>query len=94
VTSDDCDEASNANRSDVLRDSHDTPGGLRQPRLERAIGVIYQPDTERISDYFDVRLAEQFDAALHFGETQAVEPLERSAAWDRGRAPETFPSAL
>ncbi|MCU1259467.1 MAG: erythromycin esterase-like enzyme [Bryobacterales bacterium] len=48
---------------------------LRSPRLERAIGVIYRPDTERISHYFHARLADQFDAVLHFDETHAVEPL-------------------
>jgi erythromycin esterase-like protein len=72
----------------------DAPQELRQPRLERAIGVIYLPETERISHYFEARLAEQFDAVLHFDDTEAVEPLERSAEWERGRAPETFPSGL
>src|SRR5437660_1962950 len=51
--------------------------GLRGPRLERAIGVIYRPETERISHYFHARLSDQFDAVLHFDETRAVEPLER-----------------
>jgi erythromycin esterase-like protein len=64
---------------------------LIHPRLERAIGVIYRPDTERDSHYFHARLAEQFDAVLHFDETQAVEPLERTAEWEAGEVPETFP---
>ncbi|HYO80153.1 MAG TPA: erythromycin esterase family protein, partial [Bryobacteraceae bacterium] len=46
--------------------------------LERAIGVIYRPDTERQSHYFDAKLAEQFDAVIHFAETRAVEPLDAS----------------
>ena len=50
---------------------------LRESRLERAIGVIYRPETERQSHYFHARLADQFDAVLHFAETRAVEPLER-----------------
>jgi erythromycin esterase-like protein len=78
----------------LLGKGDDAPQGLCQPRLERAIGVIYLPETERISHYFETRLAEQFDAVLHFDDTEAVEPLERSAEWDRGRVPETFPSGL
>jgi erythromycin esterase-like protein len=62
---------------------------LRESRLERAIGVIYRPETERLSHYFYARLAEQFDAVLHFDETRAVEPLERTAGWDAGEPPET-----
>jgi len=68
--------------------------GLRDPKPERAIGVIYVPGTERMSHYFWVRLREQFDAVLHFDETRAVEPLERSAEWDAGEVPETFPFAV
>ena len=66
---------------------------LRDPRLERAIGVIYLPETERASHYFHARLADQFDAVLHFDETRAVEPLERSAV-AVGEVEETFPSGL
>jgi erythromycin esterase-like protein len=65
--------------------------GLRRPALERAIGVIYRPETERMSHYFRARLPDQFDAVLHFDETRAVEPLERTAEWDAGEMPETFP---
>lgn len=57
---------------------------FRQPHLERAIGVIYMPQTERQSHYFLTRLADQFDAIIHFQETQAVEPLERTAKWVTG----------
>jgi erythromycin esterase-like protein len=67
---------------------------LRQPRLERAIGVIYLPQSERLSHYFHAQLPDQFDAILHFDETRAVEPLERTAVWERIEVPETFPSAL
>jgi erythromycin esterase-like protein/predicted phosphoribosyltransferase len=63
-------------------------------RLERAIGVIYRPETERASHYFYARLVDQFDAVLHFDETRAVEPLERSAEWEAGEVPETFPFAV
>ena len=67
---------------------------LNVPRLERAIGVIYRPETERQSHYFDARLADQFDAVIHFDRTRALEPLERTSIWDRGEPPETFPSGI
>jgi erythromycin esterase-like protein len=67
---------------------------LRAERLERAIGVIYRPDTELISHYFHARLSDQFDAVLHFDHTRAVEPLERTAEWEMGEVEETFPSGL
>jgi erythromycin esterase-like protein len=68
--------------------------GLQRPRLERAIGVIYRPETERQSHYFVARLAAQFDAVIHIDETRAVEPLERTAGWEVGEVPETYPTAL
>jgi erythromycin esterase-like protein len=67
---------------------------LERPRLERAIGVIYRPDTERASHYFHACLPAQFDAALFYDTTRAVEPLERTGVWERGEAPETYPTAL
>lgn len=67
---------------------------LLHPRLERAIGVIYRPETERQSHYFVARLAAQFDALIHIDETRAVEPLERTGGWALGEPPETYPSAL
>ena len=67
---------------------------LRVPRLERAIGVIYRPETERQSHYFQARLPDQFDVVLHFEETEAVKPLEATSDWEVGEAPETFPFAV
>lgn len=67
---------------------------LREPRLERAIGVIYRPRTERQSHYFSAILPQQFDAVLHFDVTRAVQPLEHSALWQAGEAPETWPSGM
>src|SRR3989440_2825272 len=61
------------------------------PRLERAIGVIYRPQSERLSHYFHARLPKQFDAVIHIDESRAVEPLERTSVWDKGELPETFP---
>jgi erythromycin esterase-like protein len=67
--------------------------GLRGPRLERAIGVIYLPQTERISHYFNARLPDQFDAMIHLDKTRALEPLDRTPLWEKGEGepPETFP---
>jgi erythromycin esterase-like protein len=65
---------------------------LRAPRLERAIGVVYRPETERWSHYFNARLADQFDAVIHIDQTRAVEPLEASAGWQPDEVPETFPT--
>src|SRR5205823_6894664 len=67
---------------------------LMNERLQRAIGVIYRPETERFSHYFEARLPEQFDAIIHFDETHALEPLERSSEWERGELPETYPSGV
>jgi len=78
----------------TLHEDNKAVKGLSGPRLERAIGVIYRPQTERISHYFKARLPEQFDAVIHFDKTRAVEPLDRTELWDVGEAPETFPSAL
>ena len=62
-------------------------------RLERAIGVNYRPENERASHYhyFYARLPEQFDAVLHFDETHAVRPLERTSGWLDPDLPETYP---
>ena len=76
-----------------LRDS-EIASALRAERLERAIGVIYRPETELISHYFSARLSDQFDAVLHFDHTRAVEPLERTVEWEMGEVEETFPSGL
>jgi len=67
---------------------------FKKPRLERAIGVIYRPETERVSHYFQADLPRQFDAVFHFDETRAVEPLEKPEAWHALEPPETFPSGI
>ena len=63
-------------------------------RLERAIGVLYLPRTERQSHYFSAQLPQQFDAVIHFDTTGAVQPLEPTSHWDTGEAPETYPIGL
>jgi erythromycin esterase-like protein len=66
--------------------------GQDRRRLERAIGVIYRPETERFSHYFHARLAQQFDAVIHIDETSALEPLVPAGVWEgAGELPETYP---
>lgn len=69
---------------------------LGAPRLERAIGVIYRPETERISHYFEARLPEQFDVLVHLDRTRALQPLDRTSAWEEGPGvvPATYPWAV
>ena len=64
---------------------------LMRPRLERAIGVIYRPETELASHYFDAHLPEQFDAYVWFEDTRAIKPLP---AEPREGLPETYPFGL
>ncbi|TMK07340.1 MAG: hypothetical protein E6G71_11285 [Alphaproteobacteria bacterium] len=78
----------------IVNDSDRLAQQLGVARLERAIGVIYRPETERQSHYFRARLPSQFDAVLHFDETRAVKPLETTEEWEAGELPETFPFAV
>ncbi len=71
-------------------DNH-TRRELRAERLERAIGVIYRPETEMQSHYFYACLPRQFDEYIWFDESHAVEPLTREM---RKGLPETFPFGL
>lgn len=66
---------------------------LRQPRLERAIGVVYRPGSERQSHYFAAALPHQFDVVVHYDTTRALEPLE---LWSRHETdlPETWPTGV
>ncbi len=74
-----------------LRASNDAVRGLGQPRLERAIGVLYRPETERQSHCFHSRLPDRFVVILHYDTTRAVEPLEHTGLCE---VPETYPTAL
>jgi erythromycin esterase-like protein len=87
-------EIDRANFLLTLRDDNKVSTMLQEPRLERAIGVVYLPQTERQSHYFEARLSQQFDAVIHFDETHALEPLERYAVWESGEPPETFPTGV
>ena len=66
---------------------------LMRPRLERAIGVVYKPETERGSHYFQARLPDQFDVVIHVDTTTALTPLEK---WSLEEAdlPETYPTGV
>jgi len=77
-----------------FRDNVSASIAVSDPSLERAIGVIYLPQTERQSHYFEARLADQFDAVIHLDETHALEPLERETFWETGEPPETFPTGV
>lgn len=62
--------------------------------LERAVGVIYLPDTERTSHYFEADVSAQFDALLHVDDTTALHPLDTGAHWKTEDQPETWPSGI
>ena len=72
----------------------DMADALSPPMLERAIGVIYRPETERASHYFRASLTGQFDAIFHLDETTAVEPLDSGEHWTQHETPDTFPFGL
>lgn len=77
-----------------LRPDRPRLAALPESMLERAIGVVYKPETELISHYFRANILQQFDAVFHYDKTRAVEPLERTPAWIAGEAPETYPSGV
>jgi len=69
----------------------DLSEALANPRLERAIGVVYRPETEFLSHYFRAVLPDQFDAFVWFEETKAITPLP--GARPEG-VPDTYPFGL
>ena len=77
-----------------LRDGPTRSSVLSKQRLERAIGVIYRPQTERISHYFRADLPRQFDAVFHFDETRALQPLDLPERRHDVEPPETYPSGF
>lgn len=74
----------NTTNQDLINEFH-------MPRLERAIGVVYRPETERLSHYFLASLPEQFDVVIHIDTTQALEPLDLDEHWQVNEEPETYP---
>jgi len=77
-----------------LRARHSALAELGTPLLERAIGVIYRPQTERLSHYFQAHPARQFDAIVHVDQSSALQPLEYSVRWRPGEVEEAYPSGL
>ena len=77
-----------------LREPGPARTALMEERLERAIGVLYKPRTERQSHYFMAQLPRQFDAVIHIDRTTAVEPLDAGSGWHTGEPPETYPGGL
>jgi erythromycin esterase-like protein len=73
------------------RERPDLRDALSDARLERAIGVIYRPESERMSHYFDAELSGQFDAWLWFEETSALTPLQGDQTVGM---PDTWPFGL
>jgi erythromycin esterase-like protein len=78
----------------ILEKGSRVADGLLEPMLERAIGVVYRPESELASHYFRARLADQFDAVIHFDQTRAVEPLESVGETASDESAETFPSGF
>jgi erythromycin esterase-like protein len=81
----------------LLRDHAELHKLTDPQRLQRAIGVIYRPQTERQSHYFYTHLARQFDALVHWDESHALEPMDKGLRWHAGEAgevPETYPSGI
>jgi erythromycin esterase-like protein len=79
-----------------IRGDDEVARALSEWRLQRAIGVIYRPETERASHYYDVQLGRQFDAMIHIDTTSALRGLVPGEHWERGahEPAETYPSGL
>ena len=78
----------------MLRDNPELAKHLDLNRLQRAIGVLYLPQSERKSHYFFSKLPEQFDAIIHLDTTRALKPLETSGLWHKGEVFETYPAGM
>jgi protein-L-isoaspartate(D-aspartate) O-methyltransferase len=74
-----------------LRGRSEVRDRLARPRLERAIGVIYRPETELASHYFQAVLPEQFDEYIWFDESRAVTPFQTK---ELEGLPDTYPFGL
>ena len=74
--------------------NEETQNSLPNSSLERAVGVIYRPETERLSHYFHRNLSKQSDGVIYFDKTNAVKPLDKIPAKTHEDAPETFPEGV
>lgn len=77
-----------------LQAKNEAVNTLREERLQRAIGVIYRPETERISHYFHTSLPRQFNFMIHIDETEAVQPLPSYIDKRQSNMDETYPSGF
>ena len=77
-----------------IRPNAELSRGLDEPMLERAIGVIYRPDTERYSQDFEAHVPKQFHSIIHFDESRALTALERVTEHAPDEMPETYPSGV
>lgn len=72
--------------------------GEHVDRLQRAIGVVYRPETERRSHYLHARIADEFDLIIHVDDTRALEPLDRleeaAPQPPEPEVPETYPTGV
>lgn len=73
-----------------MRELEAVTDALNRPRLERSMGAVYSPRTERASHYFAASLPSQFDAVVHFDRTRALESLDRGIDWPLTAAPAAF----
>jgi erythromycin esterase-like protein len=78
----------------MLRGNTELAKHLDLSRLQRAIGVLYKPETERMSHYYFSKLPEQFDVLIHLDTTRALKPLETSGLWHQGEVFETYPTGM
>jgi len=86
-------DANIGNFSLLFRGDDALKAQLKGPLLERAIGVIYCPKTERVSHYFDAQITRQFDAIIHIDKTTPVIPLDTEEKLETGDLPETYPES-
>ena len=77
-----------------LREENPLTHLLQIPQLQRAIGVIYRPETERVSHYYFTRLPYQFDAIIHLDKTHALPPLDNRTEIITDELSETYPEGF
>jgi erythromycin esterase-like protein len=78
----------------LLQKDTELKQALAAEKLQRAIGVIYRPETERSSHYFMAQLSKQFDAIIHIDQSTALEPLEKTPEWTSVEFPESYPTGI
>lgn len=78
----------------LLHDNHKRLLDFGDAYAERAIGVIYRPQAELQSHYFQARIEDQFNAVMHIDRTSALQPLDRTAGWQEDQLDETYPMGV